>query len=73
MAQHISLKFQNDTANEGLRLYLFGSKLSKLLIRNAIGTNYKGTHISLRFRNNSSGESLHLQTLGLGIIKLVEQ
>lgn len=73
MAQHISLKFQNNTANEGVRLYLVGLKLSKLPSRNVVGANYKGTHISLRFRNNSSGESLQLQALGVGMVKLLEQ
>jgi hypothetical protein len=73
MAQHISLKFQNNTTNEGVRLYLVGLKIAKLLSRNATGVNYKGTHISLRFRNNSSGESLQLQALGVGMVKLLEQ
>ena len=73
MAQHISLKFQNNTTNEGVRLYLVGLKIAKLLSRNATGVNYKGTHISLRFRNNSSGEALQLQALGVGMVKLLEQ
>ena len=31
MAQHLSLKFQNNTSSEGLRLYLVGIKLAKLV------------------------------------------
>jgi len=73
MAQHISLKFQNDTANEGFRLISAGLKLSKLPSRNVIGTNGKAVHISLRFRNNAASTPFQLETLGLGLFKLPEQ
>ena len=73
MAQHISLKFQNNTTNEGVRLYLVGLKIAKLLSRNATGVNYKGTHISLKFQNNTASTAFQLQTLGIGMAKLPEQ
>lgn len=73
MAQHISIKFQNNTANEGLRLYLVGLKISKLPARNITGVNYKGAHISLKFQNNTASTAFQLQMVGLGIVKLAEQ
>ena len=71
MAQHISLKFQNDTANDGLRLISAGLKLSKLPSRNITGTNGKAVHISLKFDNSTT--AFHLKTLGIGLFKLPEQ
>jgi len=73
MAQHISLKFQNDTANEGLRLMSIGAQISKLPARNITSVNYKGTHISLKFQNNAASTAFQLQTLGIGLSKFPEQ
>jgi ABC-type Fe2+-enterobactin transport system substrate-binding protein len=73
MAQHLSLKFENNTSNEGLRLYLVGLKIAKLPSRNVTSVNYKGTHISLKFQNNTAATAFQLQTLGIGMVKLPEQ
>lgn len=73
MAQHISLKFQNNTANDGIRLFTVGLKIAKLPVRNITSVNYKATHISLKFQNNTASTAFQLQTLGLGISKLPEQ
>jgi len=73
MAQHLSLKFENNTSNEGLRLYLVGLKIAKLPSRNVTSVNCKGTHISLKFQNNTAATAFQLQTLGIGMVKLPEQ
>ena len=73
MAQHISLKFQNNTASDGIRLYKVGLKIAKLPSRNITSVNYKGAHISLKFQNNTAATAFQLQTLGIGMVKLPEQ
>lgn len=73
MAQHISLKFQNNTASMPFKLYTVGLKIAKLPSRNVTSVNYKGTHISLKFQNNTAATAFQLQTLGIGMAKLPEQ
>lgn len=73
MAQHISLKFQNNTANDGIRLFTVGLKITKLPSRNVTSVNYKANHISLKFQNNTAATAFQLQTLGIGMAKLPEQ
>jgi len=73
MAQHISLKFQNDTAGMGLRLFSVGVKLHMLPERNVTSVNYKGNHVSLKFQNNTVSETFTLKDIGLGVVILTEQ
>lgn len=73
MAQHISLKFQNNTESEGIRLFSVGLKASILPSRNTTSVDLKGDHISLKFQNNTVSEAFVLNDVGLGIVALEEQ
>jgi len=71
VSQHLSLKFQNNTAGEGLSLRTIGMKLDKLPNRNVERCNWTANHISLKFQNNTT--TFQLQTLGMNIVELTER
>lgn len=67
MAQHISLKFQNDTANTGFTLRTLGLKTSSLPQHNITKINWVGQHVGIKFQGDA------LYALGLDTKKLTER
>jgi hypothetical protein len=72
-ANHISLKFQNNTASTPFKLMTIGLKTSKLPQRNLTGVNWTANHISLKFQNNTADTEFQLQMLGLNVVELPER
>lgn len=73
MAQHISLKFQNNAASTPFKMMSIGLEVHKLPQRNITQVNYTANHLSLKFQNNTAATGFQLQMLGMDLVKLPER